>query len=199
MSEPPILALFDFDGTITRRDTLFDFIRFYRGKGTLYRGLVQLSPVLLAFKLGFIANWVAKERVLTHFFGGEPQAEFRRRAAEYDRQRLPQIIRPSALREINELKGKKATIYVVSASAEDWIRPWCESLGIHLIATRLETQRQKITGKIVGKNCYGSEKVRRIKEEIDLEHYPTIYAYGDSPGDHELLAVAHYPHYRYFK
>lgn len=191
--------MFDFDGTITRRDTLFDFIRFYRGRGALYQGLIRLAPVLLAFKLGFVANWVAKERTLTYFFGGEPQAEFRQRAADYARQRLPRIIRPSALQKINELKEKQAVIYVVSASAEDWIRPWCESLGIGLIATRLETQHRKITGKIVGKNCYGPEKVRRIREELDLGQYLMIYAYGDSRGDRELLEVAHYPRYRYFK
>lgn len=199
LSEQPTLALFDFDGTITRRDTLFDFIRFYRGKGALYRGLTQLAPVLLAFKLGYVANWVAKERTLTHFFGGESQAQFCQQAANYARERLPQIIRPSALQKINEFKEEQATIYVVSASAEDWIRPWCESLRIGLIATRLETQDQKITGKIVGKNCHGPEKVRRIEEELALEQYATIYAYGDSQGDREMLAVAHHPHHRYFK
>ncbi len=193
------MALFDFDGTITRRDTLFDFIRFYRGERALYQGLLQLAPALLAFKMGFTANWVAKERTLTHFFGGESQAEFRQRASDYARQRLPQVIRPSALQRINELQEKQATVYVVSASAEDWIQPWCESRGIKLIATRLEVQQQIITGKIAGKNCNGPEKVRRIREAIELEQYATIYAYGDSQGDREMLAVAHHPHYRYFK
>ena len=199
MSEPPILALFDFDGTITRHDTLFDFIRFYRGERALCQGLLQLTPALLAFKLGVTPNWVAKERTLTHFFGGEPLTEFRQRASDYARHRLPQIIRPNALQKIHELKKQQATIYVVSASAEDWIRDWSESLGIHLLATQLETQQQRVTGRIAGKNCYGPEKVRRIKEELNLAQHPTIYAFGDSRGDREMLAVAHHPHYRHFK
>lgn len=199
MSESPILALFDFDGTITRRDTLFDFISFYRGERTLYQGLFRLAPVLTAFKLGAIPNWVAKERMLTHFFGGESQDEFRQRASDYARQRIPQIIRPSALQEISELKEKQATVYVVSASAEDWIQDWCQSLELQLIATRLAVEQQTITGKIAGKNCHGPEKVRRIREVLALDQYPLIYAYGDSRGDREMLAVAHHPHYRYFK
>ena len=191
--------MFDFDGTITRRDTLFDFIRFYRGRWAFYWGMVQLTPWLLVFKLGFIANWVAKERVLAHFFGGEPLTEFRQRASDYARHRLPQIIRPSALLKINELKEQQATIYVVSASAEDWIRDWSESLGINLLATQLETQQQRVTGRIAGRNCYGPEKVCRIKEELNLAQHSTIYAFGDSRGDREMLAVASHPHYRYFK
>ena len=199
MPEPPILALFDFDGTITRRDTLFDFIRFYRGEKALFQGLVKLAPVLVSLKLGLTPNWEAKERVLTHFFGGEPQVAFRQRASDYARHRLPLIIRPSALQEINGLRAARATICVVSASAEDWIQAWCTSLEIQLIATRLEVRQQTMTGKIDGKNCNGPEKVRRIREKFDLEQYPTIYAYGDSKGDREMLAVAHHPHYRYFK
>lgn len=198
MPQQPILALFDFDGTLTRRDTLLDFIRFYRGNVSLYRGLIQLAPTLLAFKLGFIPNWIAKERTLTHFFGGESAARFAERGTDYAKQRLPQIIRPSALRKLQELKQQQATVYVVSASAEGWIQPWCESLGLHLIATRLEVQHEKITGKIAGKNCYGPEKAQRIRELLSLAHYE-IYAYGDSRGDREMLELAHYPHYRFFK
>ncbi len=165
----------------------------------MYQGLLQLTPTLLAFKLGYTPNWVAKERTLIHFFGGEPLTKFRQRASEYARHRLPQIIRPSALQKINELKEKQAMIYVVSASAEDWIQDWSESLGINLLATQLETQQQRVTGRIAGKNCYGPEKVRRIREELNLAQHSTIYAFGDSRGDREMLAVANYPHYRYFK
>jgi HAD superfamily hydrolase (TIGR01490 family) len=199
LPQPSVLALFDFDGTITRRDTLFDFIRFYRGRRAMYRGLVKISPTLLAYKLGFAANWVAKERVLTHFFGGEDESVFRGRAADYAHRRLPQLVRPSALQKIRAFKEQQATVYVVSASAEDWIRPWCEALEVHLLATRLETRQQTISGKIAGKNCHGPEKVRRIREELELAQFSTVYAYGDSSGDREMLALAHYPHHRYFK
>ena len=198
MPKPPVLALFDFDGTITRRDTLFDFIRFYRSERVLVQGLVRLAPVLLAFKLGFMPNWAAKQRLLTHFFGREPETKFRERGAVYAKQRLPHILRPSALQKIDELKAQQATIYVVSASAEAWIQPWCASLGLHLIATQLEVQNGKITGKIAGKNCYGPEKARRIQAAVTLGQYEKIYAYGDSRGDREMLQLAHHPHYRFF-
>ena len=193
------LVLLDFDGTITRRDSLFDFIKFYRGQGAFYVGMLQLLPRLVKFKAGFIPNWKAKEYVLTHFFANEPIATFQHRCDEYSQQRLPQIVKESALRKIREFQESGADIYLVSASAENWLCGWCEAIGIRLIATRLATQNGRITGKILNSNCYGPEKVERIRCEVDLERYPSIYAYGDSRGDQNMLALAHYPHYRFFK
>lgn len=194
-----ILALFDFDGTITRRDSLFDFIRFYRGTARFYGGMLRLSPMLVRFKLGFLPNWRAKERVLTYFFAGEAERIFRQRGDAYAHQRLPGIIKEAARQRINQLREEGADIYVVSASAEVWLQAWCDTLGLRLIATRLEVQHGRLTGKIRGHNCYGPEKVRRIREVVNLDRYDQIYGYGDSAGDREMLQLATFPHYRFFR
>ena len=80
---------------------------------------------------------------------------------------------------------------VVSASPETWIRPWCEAQGMEAIATRLEEREDRLTGKIAGRNCQGEEKVRRVREIIDLDSYTRIYAYGNSSGDMPMLSLAH--------
>ena len=192
------LVLFDFDGTITRKDSLFDFIKYYWGAMAFYWGMFRLSPILIVFKLGFIPNWKAKERVLTYFFRHEPVKKFQQRCDEYARQRLPHIVKDSAIRKIREFQQQGADIYLVSASAENWLQAWCESLGIHLLATRLEVKDGGLTGKIMGSNCHGPEKVARIRCAIDVERYEKIYGYGDSKGDRDMLALAHFPHYRFF-
>ena len=69
---------------------------------------------------------------------------------------------------------------------------------MRLLATLLETENGIVTGKLSGKNCYGPEKVARIKSEFRLEEYDNIYAYGDSSGDTEMLAIATKPYYRKF-
>ena len=80
---------------------------------------------------------------------------------------------------------------MVSASVEEWILPWCLTIGItHVIATRLEQEDKILTGRLSTKNCYGLEKVQRIKGVFDLEGFSTIYAYGDSVGDKELIDIA---------
>ena len=202
-SEPSLttstLALFDFDGTVTRKDSLFDFITFYRGRLSLYLGMIFLSPMLVLFKLGILPNWKAKERVLSYFFAREPLSTFQQKCDTYAQQRLPLLIKDSALQKIREFQQSETDIYLVSASAENWLKSWCESLGIRLIATRLEVKEGKLTGKIAGSNCYGPEKVVRIRCEVDLARYSKIYGYGDSKGDREMLALTHVPHYRFFK
>ena len=84
------------------------------------------------------------------------------------------------------------TIYVVTASIEEWVRPWCERHHIDdVIATKVETNGKGIiTGKFLTKNCYGPEKVSRLlKVEPKRSDY-YLYAYGDSRGDNEILSYA---------
>ena len=71
--------------------------------------------------------------------------------------------------------------------------------GIELIATKLEFKAGKLTGKFATNNCYGAEKSHRIKELFDLELYDYIYAYGDSRGDKEMLALADESFYKPFR
>jgi len=78
----------------------------------------------------------------------------------------------------------------VSASMQSWIQPWCDKNNIELLSTQLEFKDGKVTGRFLTKNCHGKEKENRIKELLHVEDYETIYAYGDSSGDTEMLALA---------
>jgi len=69
---------------------------------------------------------------------------------------------------------------------------------MEIISTRLETKDGLLTGNFATPNCYGPEKVRRIREVVDLSAYQTVYAYGDSRGDREMLEIAHEKGYRVF-
>ena len=192
------IAFFDFDGTVTDRDSFLDFIAFYWGRSRFYRGLLRLLPALLAYKLKLIPNWRAKEKVITYFFKDTPMAEFQRRCDQYAVQRIPHIVRSKALRAIEEHLEQGHAVYIVSASPENWLKAWCQRNGMKLIATRLEIKEGKLTGKLAGKNCYGPEKAERIHQEIILNDYHSIYCYGDSRGDKEMLALANFPYYRPF-
>lgn len=192
------IAFFDFDGTLTRKDSFLDFIAYYRGRVSFFWGMLWLMPVLLAYQFKLMPNWRAKERVLTYFFRGTPQSEFQRHCDQYGRERIHEILRSEALPAIDAHRQQGHSIYLVSASPENWLRAWCESERISLIATRLEVVDDLMTGRIAGQNCYGAEKAVRIRQEIDLDSYDYVYAYGDSPGDREMLALADSPHYRPF-
>lgn len=195
----PDIAFFDFDGTITNRDSFIDFIKFYRGKVATYTGLFRMLPILIAYKARIVPNWKAKEKVLTYFFAGEPIEKFQQNCDRYAEERLPHIIRVSALQAIKKHQAVGTDIYLVSASPENWLSNWCRRKGIKLIASRLQVRDGKLTGKLVGKNCYGPEKVARIREEVTLTDYYHVYCYGDSRGDREMLSLADYAYYRPFR
>lgn len=195
----PAIAFFDFDGTITYKDTLFEIIKYHKGKRALYLGLAKLSPWLIAMKLGIISNAATKEKVLTFFFKDTPLQGFQRKCDEFIAKKLPQLIRPDALREINKHKQNNTTVVIVSASVENWIAGWCRQNEIQCIATRLETKDSRITGRIDGKNCNGIEKVNRIKALFQLDEYEVILAYGDTKGDKAMLSLAAFPYYKPFR
>lgn len=194
-----ILSLFDFDGTITKDDSLLKFIRFVVGDGRFVFGLVVLSPVLVAYKLKLIPNYKAKQKMLSWFFKGMSKDAFFKVANEYSLVHIDKILRPKAMEKIKWHKAQGHQIVIVSASIDCWLRPWCEKNGLELIATKLEIKDDIVTGKLLTKNCYGVEKVNRIKEIYNLEKYDYIYAYGDSAGDKQMLELANESFYKPFR
>jgi len=193
------LALFDFDGTITTDDSLIKFIRFAVGNTKFIWGMLLLSPMLTAYKLKLIPNYKAKQYMLSYFFKGMSEKKFRQVANEYSLKHIDTILRPKAMEKIAWHKEKGHKIVIVSASIECWLKPWCDKNDLDLIATKLEIQDGIVTGKFSIKNCYGIEKINRVKEKYDLNDYDHIYAYGDSLGDRELLELADEKLYKPFK
>jgi len=192
------IAFFDFDGTVTTRDTLLEFIKFTKGAPAFYSGFLFNIFYLLAYKIKVITNQEAKEKVLGYFFRGTDVTEFDRMAVEFSKIKLPSLIRSKAQKEILTLQNDNIDVVIVSASPENWIRHWCFEKNLILIASVLETRDGKITGKISGKNCHGQEKVRRILEKYSIEEYNEVYAYGDTKGDLPMLGLATKPYYKPF-
>lgn len=193
------IAFFDFDGTITKKDTMLELIRYCRGSLAFYAGLAFLSPSVVFMRLGFLSNKAAKERMLRFFFGGMNEEQFNKLCTDFTVKKLPDLIRPAALEMIRSLKEQQVEIIVVSASAQNWVKPWCDAQGLQLIATCLETKNGLLTGKITGNNCHGVEKVKRIKENFRLEQYQVIQCFGDTKGDRPMLALAHRAFYKPFR
>lgn len=198
-SSLPILAVFDFDGTLTLRDSLFPFLKAAVGEWRFYLGLVLISPALIAYALRLIPNWKAKETVLGHFLSGMPETRLQALGEKFATQALPKLLRTEAVERLRWHQEQGHKTVLVSASPEIYLKPWAKKMAFNeVIGTRLETPDGTVTGRISGENCYGPEKVRRLSAALgELEQY-CIYAYGDSKGDRELLNAATYPYYRTF-
>jgi len=193
------IVFFDFDGTITKKDSMLDFIRFTVGSRCYYIGLLQLSLTFAAFSLKLLPNHITKERLITFFFKGWPANKFQKAANHYSRTRIDIIVRGQARNKINWHKSLGHKVVVVSASMESWLRLWCKSNQLELIATQLEITEGHLTGRFASKNCYGAEKVNRIQSRYDLSTFNHIYAYGDSKGDTPMLSLADKTFYRCYE
>jgi len=194
-----MLALFDFDGTLTTKDSMADFIKFAVGAPSYYFGLLLLSPILVAFKLKLIRNDTAKEKLISYFFKGWDSTHFEHVADQYSLKRIDKILKSEAMKRITWHQNQGHKVVIVSASMEYWLRKWCAQKHIELIATHLEISGGKLTGKFAGKNCHGDEKVTRIRQAINLSEFECIFAYGDSSGDTAMLELANKSYYRHYK
>ncbi|RYY53917.1 MAG: haloacid dehalogenase-like hydrolase [Chitinophagaceae bacterium] len=193
------IAFFDFDGTITTKDTMLELIRFHHGSFRFYAGFLALSPWMVMMKAGFISNQATKEKMLTLFFGGMPEQQFNDLCRRFAAEKIPALIRPAALEYIRIRQAEGTETVLVSASAENWLRDWCNDNHFALLASILEVKQGRITGKLVGINCHGDEKVCRIRAAYNLESYNRISCFGDTGGDRPMLALGNDPHYKPFR
>ena len=196
------VAVFDFDGTITRKDTLIEFIRFAKGSTALYGGLLLHLPWLLLMKLHLYDNSKTKERVFTWFFRGTNKHQFENLCREFYQAQADKLFYTDAKQQINDHHQKGDLVVILSASIENWVQPFSSALQAEgLLCTQIEIQDNKLTGKFSTPNCYGGEKVQRLKEWLNQNEIenPYIIAYGDSQGDKELLLFANESYYKQFK
>lgn len=196
----PTIAVFDFDGTLTYQDSLFPFLKMIVGQFRFLWGLLILSPTLVGYALHLIPNWQAKETVLTYFLSGLTDEKLQQLGQRFAVQKIPKLIRPEALQRLKWHQEQGHQIILDSSSLEAYLLPWGQTMGFNqVIGTKLASQSGLITGRILGNNCYGKEKVERLKEWLgDLNGY-CLYGYGNSRGDQELLDCVNYPYYQTFR
>ena len=188
------VAAFDFDGTITRADTLGPFLARVAGRARLYRSLLLRSPVLAATFVGIADRDAEKERLCGRLLAGRAAQEVTDAGIAYAAELLAtRAFRNEMLDRIAWHDSEGHEVVVVSASLNVYLEPLACDLGIdHVICTSLEVDSaETITGKLVGGNVRGEEKARRLQTWLG-DGPRELWAYGNSKGDRELLAMANY-------
>ncbi|MBF0593231.1 MAG: haloacid dehalogenase-like hydrolase, partial [Nitrospirae bacterium] len=133
------IAFFDFDGTITRRDSFSDFLRFSVGWRGLLTGMTVLLPYIVLYALKIIPNYKLKARAIRYFYGGWDFKTFEAIASDYSRCQLPRLLKESAMERLNWHKEQGHKVVIVTASLRYYLKPWCDLNGVDLIATEIET------------------------------------------------------------
>ena len=192
------VAAFDFDGTLTYKDSftafLYDSCGFFRVAVTFLTSPDLWLPYLLTGDRG-----VLKARLIYKLLGPIARAKLDGRVAQFISGRGIALFRPDARAEWDRCRQAGYERVIVTASPEILVAPFGRGLGAEaVIGTRLSVSPEGfITGALNGPNCRGPEKVVRLEaaygQGVRLEA-----AYGDSDGDTAMLAISDQPGMKVF-
>jgi len=170
------MNVYDFDKTIYDGDSTLDFYLFALKRKP---GLIKYLPIqvlgCLKYLLGICTKLEFKEKFY-YFLNGID-----------DTDNLIEVFWNEKQSKIKEwyLNSKKDSDLIISASPVFLLEPICKKIGIkHLIASEVN----KKTGICEGENCYGEEKVVRLKKEFRDATIKEFYS--DSLSDSPLSLLA---------
>lgn len=189
------LALFDFDGTLTTRETFPDFMRHAVARPRLLVGGVLLAPVVFGYRRGWVAGNLTRASIVQAGLRGVDASRLRAQGDAFAREVLPDVLRPEAMARLAWHRERGDRIVVVSGGLDVYLAPWCATQGVELLCSVLAERDGRITG-YAGAQCVGEEKVRRVRALCDPQAYAAIHAYGDTHEDNAMLAMAHHRTYR---
>lgn len=194
------IIAFDFDGTLTKRDSFLHFIKFVKGNSFLYFNLCYFVLLWTLFKVKIISRHQSKELIFRKCFKGMSLKTFNRHCELFIFE-INKILRKEVTIKIKEHISEGHTPIIISASIKNWILPWAKTNNINLvIATEIEIDKNNIlTGKFSTPNCRGIEKTNRLFNIYKNRNDFKLISYGDSTGDNELLENSNEAHWNYFK
>ena len=191
------LYCFDFDGTLTHKDTMFLYLKFY--DAAKYRSqFIKHIPLFILLKLKLADAEKVKESFIASILKGERKTEIEKKSELFFQEFYPELFRENALEFIKNIDRENTECYIVSASLDIWVAPFAKEFQMKLLSTQAEFKNDKFTGNFIGKNCNGAEKVNRIKEAINEKKYDKTIAFGDTSGDQEMLDWADEGQFKFF-
>jgi len=184
------LVAFDFDGTLTWKDSFTAFLAWRAGPRRYAAGVASLAPAAASY-LFHRDRGRLKAAAVRRFLAGASRAELEADAQDFATAQGRALLRSDAVRAWRRWQAEGARVVIVTATPEIVVAPIARALGADmLIGTRLAfDDAGRATGAFVGANCRGPEKVRRLREAFG-EDVRLEAAYGDTDGDREMLALA---------
>lgn len=187
------VAAFDFDGTLTRGDSLLPFLRRVVGTRRLVMAAIRTAPALVKIPLGGAHRDDAKAALLSATLRDLPLDDALSAGRRYATD-LRGRLRPDTLARLRWHQRQGHRTIIVSASPACYVKPLGDYLEVDaVLATELaDDGRGRLTGALAGANCRGPEKWVRLKAYLPDGGF-VLWAYGDSEGDREMLAAADRP------
>lgn len=194
-----MVVAFDFDGTMTVRDSFTAFLKWRAGGMDYAFGLLRMLPDLITY-IWKRDRGLLKAAAVRTFLRGVPRPALEAAAREFAEEWARRMLRPDALACWKWWRDRGARLFIVTASPDLLVAPFARGLGAEMvIGTQIAfDDEDRATGAFACPNCRGQEKVRRLHEVLG-EGVQLAAAYGDTSGDREMLQLAVEKGYRIFK
>ncbi|MBQ8537494.1 MAG: HAD family hydrolase [Clostridia bacterium] len=199
MAERKAYALFDFDGTLAKGDSILPFLWYcFRRREASFKDLRQAAGAYLNYVLKILDDTQAKEQAVA-FLKGKSQSQVEALAEGFYQEVLNKRIFPQGIWEMQKCREEGMEVLIISASPDAYLNILEKRLGVQgIIATRCGVDDEGIyTGTLASLNCRGFNKTLRIAEylaarghELDAEN---SRSYGNSSGDLPMMELTRHP------
>lgn len=183
------LVFFDFDGTLTSRDTILSLCLFLGRKRRASAPKVgRVIAALMLLKLRILSNHRFKEEFCRSLLVGETREHVDALLGTFATERLAGILRPRVVRTLHEHRQNGDEVYIVSSNFDFVLRPFLLVLDVNgVFATEPELADGRYTGRLAQPACAGPVKLSRVIETFGADKVREAVAYGDSADDRPLL------------
>ena len=187
------LALFDFDGTLCKKDSFTGFIFYALKKRHIVKQGIKILPWIQAYFLNIYPADSMRIRLFRSMFSEMNAQDLSKIATEYSKQLIPSLD-PQLYKQLLKHQQNGDDVVIVSASIDLYLNHIAKFLDVDLICTHTEVINDHFTGSYSTLDCSSAQKKIRILERYHLDDYGAVYAYGNSNEDLEMLSLADYPY-----
>jgi len=182
-------VLFDLDGTITRKDSYLPFLFYCSRTLGLRMGPALLLPIVLfLYCFRVVSNRTLKEVFLKSVLSGVHVDQLKPIVERYVAALMQDGLNPDSVSALEHHLKKGDRVMLVTASFDLYVEALADRFGIaHVVCTRAEISNGVVTGRILGKNCHGTEKVRRLENLLKTDDWKDSLLYTDHHSDFPLL------------
>jgi HAD superfamily hydrolase (TIGR01490 family) len=184
------IVLFDFDKTLTTKDSFIEFLKFAVSKPKLFLKSIILLPSFVFYKVGGLSSEKFKKKVLLSFFKGWTDEKLSILGEQFSKDIIPQILNKEIVLKLQNHISNGDKVVIASGSLAIWLKPWTNNFGVDLISTKLSFKNNVFSGKLDGKNCIREEKRLQIIKRYNLDLYSEVICYGNKGDDNEMLSLA---------
>ncbi len=195
-----VVAVYDFDGTITDRHTFWRFLRLLVSPFRFWLTVITMAPWIIGIYYRGADIMEAREVLMRRLLKGLCEQQFNAAAMRFAHEHIPAWVKPAALESIRRHREAGNQLLLVSNSAKVYLEPWARSVGIETVyGSQFEVDSNgRLTGELRGTHCQGREKLLCLERHlVRLDDYE-IHVFGDSDGDVAMLAAGDFAYYLTF-